>query len=195
MDFVLRLITGVLSGYMLLIFLRIIITWFGGSDFGKPYQILSSITDPYLNYFRRFSFLKFGMMDFSPIAGILLLVIVLDILNTISSYGSITLGLILSIILTACWSAVNFLIIFFIILTLIRVVTGVLNATTQSPLMNTLETILTPITNFVYNKIFKNNNISYMTCLAVTGGLLVVALIAGNAIMNYLTGLLVKLSI
>jgi YggT family protein len=195
MDFVLRLITGVLSGYMLLIFLRIIITWFGGSDFGKPYQILSSITDPYLNYFRRFSFLKFGMMDFSPIAGILLLVIVLDILNTISSYGSITLGLILSIILTACWSAVNFLITFFIILTLIRVVTGFLNATTQSPLMNTLETILTPITNFVYHKIFKNNNISYMTCLAVTGGLLVVALIAGNAIMNYLTGLLVKLSI
>ncbi|MCK5674725.1 MAG: YggT family protein, partial [Spirochaetales bacterium] len=110
MDFAIRLITGVLSAYMLLIFLRIIITWFGGSDFGKPFQILSSITDPYLNYFNRFSFLKFGMMDFSPIAGVLLLVIILDILNTISSYGSITLGLILSIILTAGWSAVNFLI-------------------------------------------------------------------------------------
>ena len=195
MDFVLRLITGALSGYMLLIFLRIIITWFGGSNFGKPYQILSSITDPYLNYFGRFSFLKFGMMDFSPIAGILVLVIVLDILNTISSYGSITLGLILSIILTAGWSAVNFLITFFIILTLIRVVTGLLNATTKSPLMTTLETILTPITNLVYHKIFKKNNISYMTCLAVTGGLLVIALIAGNTIMNYITGFLVKLSI
>ena len=195
MDFAIRLITGVLSAYMLLIFLRIIITWFGGSDFGKPFQILSSITDPYLNYFNRFSFLKFGMMDFSPIAGVLLLVIILDILNTISSYGSITLGLILSIILTAGWSAVNFLITFFIILTLIRVVTGMLNATTQSPLMTTLETILTPITNFVYHTIFKNNNISYMTCLAVTGGLLVMTLIAGNTLMNYLTGFLVNLSI
>lgn len=195
MEFVLRLITGVLSGYMLLIFLRIIITWFGGSDFGKPYQILSSITDPYLNYFNKFTFLKFGIMDFSPIAGILLLVIILDILNTISSYGSITLGIILSIILTAAWSAVNFLITFFIILTLIRVITGLINATTQSPIMTTLETILTPVTNLVYNKIFRNNNISYMTCLAVTGGLLVIALIAGNIIMNYMTGLLVNLSI
>lgn len=194
MDFVLRLITGVLSGYMLLIFIRIIITWFGGSDFGKPYQILSSVTDPYLNYFRRFSFLKFGMMDFSPIAGILFLVIMLDILNTIASLGSITVGLILSIILTAVWSAVNFLITFFIILTLIRLVTGALNATKQSPLMTTLETILTPLTNLVYHKIFKNSNITYMTCLAVTGGLLIIVLLTGNTIMNYLAGVLVQLS-
>lgn len=193
MEFVLRLIIGVLSGYMLLIFLRIIITWFGGSDFGRPYQILSSITDPYLNYFGRFSFLKSGMMDFSPIAGILVLVIALDILNTISNYGSITIGLILSIILTAGWSAVNFLITFFIILTLIRVVTGLLNATTKSPLMTTLETILTPVTNLVYHKIFKNNNISYMSCLAVAGGLLLISLIAGNTLMKYLTGFLVNL--
>ncbi len=34
---------------------------------------LKSITDPYLNYFKRFTFLKFGMMDFSAIAGILFL--------------------------------------------------------------------------------------------------------------------------
>ncbi len=194
MDFVLQLITGVLSGYMLLIFLRIIITWFGGSNFGKPYQMLSSITDPYLNYFNRFSFLKFGMMDFSPIAGILLLVIILDILNTIGRAGSITTGIILSIILTAVWSAVNFLITFFIILTLIRLVTGILNATKQSPLMTTLETILTPLTNLVYHKIFKNRNITYMTSLAVTGGLLIIVLISGNTIMNYLAGLLAQLS-
>lgn len=195
MNFFIQIITGVLSGYMLLIFLRIIITWFGGSNFGKAYQMISSITDPYLNYFNKFSFLKFGMMDFSPIAGVLLLVIILDILNTISNYGSITLGIILSIILTAVWSAVNFLITFFIILTLIRVITGLINATTKPPIMTTLETILTPITNIVYYKIFKNNNISYMTCLAVTGGLLVIALIAGNTIMNYLTGFLENLSI
>ena len=195
MEFAIRLITGVLSGYMLLIFLRIIITWFGGSVSGRPFQMLISITDPYLNYFNKFSFLKFGMMDFSPIAGILLLVIALDILNTISSYGSITIGLILSIILTAVWSAVNFLITFFIILTLIRIITGLLNATTRSPIMTTLETILAPLTNMVYHKIFKNSNITYMTALAVTGGLLVVALIAGNTLMNYLTGFLAKLSV
>ena len=194
MDFILRLITGVLSGYMLLIFLRIIITWFGGSDFGKPYQMLSAMTDPYLKYFNRFSFLKFGMMDFSPIAGVLILVIILDILNTISNYGSITFGLIFSIILTAIWSAVNFLITFFIILIIIRLVTGMLNATTRSPLMTTLESILSPLTNLVYHKIFKNNNITYMTALSVTGGLLIIALIAGNTIMNYLAGVLLNLS-
>jgi len=194
MDLILRIITGVLSGYMLLLFIRIIITWFSGSDFGKPYEILTSITDPYLNYFKQFSFLKFGMMDFSSIAGILLLVIMLNILNTISSYGSITFGLVLAIILGAAWSAVNFLITFFIMLILIRLVTGMLNATRQSPIMTTIETIISPVTNYVYHKIFKNNNITYTTCLAVSGTILLALLLGGNALTNYLGNFLGNLS-
>ncbi len=194
MDLILRVITGVLSGYMLLLFIRIIITWFSGSDYGRPYEILTSITDPYLNYFKQFTFLKFGMMDFSSIAGILLLVIILNILNTISSYGSITFGLILAIILGAAWSAVNFLITFFIILILIRLITGMLNATRQSPLMTTIETIISPITNSVYHKVFKNNNIAYTTCLGVSGAILLVLLLGGNAITDYLGNYLSNLS-
>ena len=194
MDLALRVITGVLSGYMLLLFIRIIITWFSGSDFGKPYEILTSITDPYLNYFRQFTFLKFGMMDFSSIAGILLLVILLNILNTISSYGSITFGLILAIILGAVWSAVNFLITFFIMLIFIRLITGIINATRQSPLMTTIETIISPVTNLVYHKIFKNSNITYTTCLAVSGAILLVLLMGGNVVTSYLGNFLGNLS-
>ena len=194
MDLLLRVITGVLSGYMLLLFIRIIITWFSGSDFGKPYEILTAITDPYLNYFKKFSFLKFGMMDFSSIAGILLLVIILNILNTISSYGSITFGLILVIILGAVWSAANFLITFFIMLILIRLITGMLNATRQSPIMTTIETIISPVTNLVYHKVFKNNNITYTTCLAVSGAILLALLLGGNALTNYLGNFLGNLS-
>lgn len=194
MELILRVVTGVLSGYMLLLFIRIIITWFSGSDFGRPYEILTSITDPYLNYFKQFSFFKFGMMDFSSIAGILLLVIILNILNTISSYGSITFGLILAIILGAVWSAVNFLITFFIILIVIRLVTGILNATRQSPLMTTIETIISPVTNYVYNKFFKNNNITYTTCLAVSGTILLVLLLGGNVITTFLGNYLGNLS-
>lgn len=194
MDLILRVLTGLLSGYMLLLFLRIIITWFSGTDFGRPYEILTSITDPYLNYFKKFKFFKFGMMDFSSIAGILLLVIILNILNTISNYGTITFGLILAIILGAVWSAVNFLITFFIILVVIRLVTGIFNATKQSQLMTTIETIISPLTNYVYNRLFKNNNITYTTCLAVTGVILLFLLFGGNAATNYLSILLVNLS-
>ncbi len=194
MNLILRITTGALSGYMLLLFIRIIITWFSGTDFGKPYEILKSITDPYLNYFRQFSFLRIGMMDFSSIAGILLLVIILNILNTISSYGTITLGLVLAIILGALWSTINFLITFFIILTLIRLVTGIVNARRQSPLMSTVETIISPVTNFVYYKIFKNKNITYSTCLAVTSGMLILTLISGNVLTNYLGHFLANLS-
>jgi YggT family protein len=194
MELLFRVITGLLSGYMLLLFIRIIITWFSGTDFGRPYEILKSITDPYLNYFKRFSFLKFGMMDFSSIAGILLLVILLNILNTISSSGTITFGLILTIVVGAIWSAINFLITFFIMLIIIRLVTGMLNATSQSPMMTTIETIVSPITNFVYHKLFNNKNITYMTCLSVSGVLLIVVLLSGNAAIKYLDLFLRNLS-
>jgi len=194
MNLILRILTGALSGYMLLLFIRIIITWFSGTDFGRPYELLKAITDPYLNYFRQFSFLQIGMMDFSSIAGILLLVIILNILNTISSYGTITFGLVMAIILSAVWSAINFLITFFIILTLIRLITGIVNARRQSTLMTTVETIISPVTNFVYYKIFKNKNIAYSTCLAVSSGLLILILISGNVLTNYLGHFLANLS-
>jgi YggT family protein len=194
MEMLLRIITGTLSAYMLLLFIRIILTWFSGSNFGRPYEILTSITDPYLNYFRKFSFLRFGMMDFSSIAGILLLVIILNILNTIASYGTITFGLTMSIIVGALWSAINFLITFFILLVIFRLITGMINPTSNSPLMTTLETILTPVTNIVYNKIFKNSNITYMVCLGVSGAMLLFILLGGNVIITFLSNQLANLS-
>jgi len=190
---VIRLISSLLSGYMLLIFIRILLTWFSGSNLGRAEEILGRITDPYLNFFRRFSFLRLGMMDLSPIAGIIVLVAVLNMLNTISLFGKITVGIILSIVLSAVWSAVSFLLTLFIVLIAIRLFMELINPGTYSPFKTTLDALVNPVTLYTKNLFARRKFLSYRTQMAMTGGILLVLSIGGNWVIGILTGLLQKL--
>lgn len=78
---VLQVASAAIFIYTLLLSLRIILTWFRGTSLGKPWEYLCRITDPYLNLFRRVRFLQMGMFDFTPLAGILVLVILQGIIN------------------------------------------------------------------------------------------------------------------
>ncbi|WP_319563210.1 YggT family protein [Marispirochaeta sp.] len=92
MQQVMRFISGALSVYMILIFIRVLMTWFQGASYGRAMEILRSITDPYLYWFRRFPFLRTGAMDFSPLAALIVLVIILNITNRIALTGNISPG-------------------------------------------------------------------------------------------------------
>ncbi len=192
---ILRITTALISAYMLLIFIRVLLTWFGSGSFGRASELLGGITDPYLNYFRRFSFLRFGRLDFSPIAGIIILVIVLNILNTILLYGKVTLGIILMIFLQASWSAVSFLLNFFILLIAIRLIMELISPSSHSPLKTTLETIVNPVVLYIKNLLIRKRFISYRMQMAMTGGLLIALSLGGNAIIRILAGLLMKLPV
>ncbi len=188
-----RLLATIVSVYMLIIFIRVLLTWFSGVEYGKPYRILASLTDPYLNYFRRFSFLRVGTVDFSPIAGLIFLVIVLNILNTLATYGRITIGVVLAIILQAIWAAVSFLMTLFIILILVRFVAWMMRANTVHPFIRTVDMLITPYLNWVHRTFFRKRFLTYQTGLAIGGaGLLAVSLL-GNYIVGELSFLLQQL--
>lgn len=183
-----KILSGILSIYMILIFVRVLLTWFSGvSSYGKPYEIIRSLTDPYLNYFRRFRFLQVGTIDFSPIAGLLVLVIGMNILNRLAMYGSISLGIILAIILSAVWSAVSFLMTLFIVLIVIRFVASLVNANTVHPFIRTIDLLITPLLNWIHNTFFKRRFLTLQTGLAISGASLLVASIAGNYIVFHLS--------
>lgn len=189
MTIVARILGGILSLYMILIFVRVLLTWFSGVYYGRPYEIIRSLTDPYLNYFRRFRFLQMGSVDFSPIAGLLVLVVAMNILNRLAIYGSISVGLVLAIILNSLWSAVSFLITLFIVLIVIRFVAGLINANTVNPFIRTVDMIITPVLNWVHNTFFKRRFLTLQTGLAITGALLLVVSIAGNFLVFHLARL------
>ncbi len=69
-----------LNIYLLLIFVRILLSWFQTADWAQQVMsFLSPITDPYLNIFRSF-IPPLGGIDFSPILAILALQFVAQIL-------------------------------------------------------------------------------------------------------------------
>jgi len=174
---------------MILIFVRVLLTWFSGVYYGRPYEIIRSLTDPYLNYFRRFRFLQVGSVDFSPIAGLLVLVILMNILNRLAVYGTISVGLVLAIILNSVWSAVSFLLTLFIVLIVIRFVAALIGANTVNPFIRTVDMIITPLLNWIHNTFFKRRFLTLQTGLAISGASLLVVSIAGNFIVYHLARL------
>jgi len=184
-----RILASIVSIYMLLIFARVILTWFSGVNFGKPYQLLSSITDPYLGYFRRFRFLQAGSVDFSPVAGLLILVVLLNMLNTLAVYGSISVGIVLAIIFRAVWSAVSFLLTLFIILIAIRFVASIARANTVHPFIRTVDYIITPLLNWIHRTFFKKRFLTLQMGLAIAGASLIMLSIVGNIIIGQLVAL------
>lgn len=65
-----------LTFYTVLIFIRVLLTWFPNVDwYSQPFAALSQITDPYLNLFRSI-IPPVGGIDFSAILAIILLQVV-----------------------------------------------------------------------------------------------------------------------
>ena len=65
-----------LGFYFVILFVRILLSWFPTIDwYSQPFAILSQLTDPYLNLFRRI-IPPLGGIDFSPILAFLALQLV-----------------------------------------------------------------------------------------------------------------------
>lgn len=192
---VFRFVSAVLSLYMVVIFVRIVMTWFRGINTGRAEEFLASVTDPYLNWFRRNVPVRFGALDFSPVIGIL----VLGLLNSVSSQlafaGTITFSFVLAIIVSAVWSVLSFFLTFFLILGGIRLVGILVNADTSGRLWMVLEQIVNPALQYGVRPFLRGRFTSYRDSLLIFLAELVALLIAGRLITNLLIGLIRQIPI
>lgn len=116
------LLAAAISLYTMMCFVRIILTWIPSLNYSKFGHFMATLCDPYMNYFRRFRFLRFGNIDFSPILSLGLLVAVSNIFSNIARTGRLGVGYILASIVSMAWSIVASLIGFLLILLIIRLV-------------------------------------------------------------------------
>lgn len=76
MELIAKSLTTFFQIYLVLIILRVLLSWFPNVNwFNPPFSTLSQLTDPYLNIFRSF-IPPLGGIDFSPMLAIILLQIV-----------------------------------------------------------------------------------------------------------------------
>lgn len=164
---VLNALNVLLLGYLLLLSLRIVLSWFRASLYGRPWQILERITEPYLALFRRIPILRQGSFDFAPIVAILLIVVALDLVNELLFYGQITLGFVLASAASAVWSGLSFLLLLFAVIAAIRLA-GFATRTARNPgLWRALDLIVQPMAGWFSRLFSLGNRVSYQQRLAL----------------------------
>ncbi|GHU04690.1 membrane protein [Spirochaetia bacterium] len=186
-------ISGLLNLYSFLIMVRIILTWFSRGNYGKPQEILGRITDPYLGWFRRFPGLKTPTLDFSPIVAMAVLSLVGRIFSIISITGRISLGAILAVLVSGLWSAVSFLLGFFILALLLRLVSSFFNM--GNFFRNIIDAISRPVLYRITRIFFRRRLVNYRTAIAVALVFLAAVYLLGSLLVNRAIPFLIQLPV
>jgi YggT family protein len=116
----------ILQFYSLLLFLRVLLTWFHNPFLDKPKMYLGAVVDPYLNKFRGFEWLRFGMLDFSPVLAFILLALGIQITSALANGQSVTIGMILAVLIGNIWSFAGFFINLIIIMLIVFLVANLM---------------------------------------------------------------------
>ena len=189
------LLAAALSLYAMMCFVRIILTWIPSLNYSKFGHFMATACDPYMQYFRRFRFLRFGTIDFSPILSLGLLVAVSNIFSNIAMTGRLGVGYVLASVVSVLWSLISSIIGFLIILLIIRLVALFLNKSVGS-LWYSLDSTLNPVV-YKLAGIFRGRNtfMTQKTAYIITIVALFVARLVGGILFSIIVSLLMRLPV
>ena len=153
--------------YPFLCFIKILLSWVPSAAYSSFGRMLSSICDPYLNWFRRFRFTRIGMVDFSPVLSLGILSIAAQLITSLLTTGTISLwGLCVSII-ELVWSFIGFMLNLLIIFLIIRLGYDLFGSSSSSPFWYNLDRFLSPVIAKVTG-FFPQKPLQYRTRLILT---------------------------
>jgi len=179
--------------YMMIIFVRIMLTWFSWTSNSGLMDILGRITDPYLNWFRRFSFLRMGTLDLSPVAALGVLSLVNRILRSLALYGHITVGIILAMILQLAWGIVSFILGFLIIVLILRLICHLTRQSTYGTFWRIVDSIAQPVLYRINRILFKDRIGNYTNGLIISILSMGIVYLILRLVVSFLSGILARL--
>lgn len=185
---VLGLLSAATSIYMLLCVVRVFMSWLPSARLGKPAELVERATEPYLSWWRRFPVLRSGGVDFSPIAALAALS-GLSRLFTVASYGGLSLGVVLALVVEVAWSPFGFLLGFFAVLVIARIVAYAARWNSLNPLWRAIDAMINPVLFRIKRFVYKDRIVNYMQGL-ITGA---VALVGARVLLGMAFGLVIGL--
>ena len=174
------IIDGVFLAYIFLLSMRLVLGWFSPRDFGRPWEWLRKVTDPYLGLFYRMRFLRKGIFDFTPIAAVLVLVLALNLTHEMLAYGRLSLGFFLASLVSAVWSGLRFLILFFLVVGVLRTIPILFRGIGGEVIWKVADLIVQPVVAFVMRVFHFHRRLGYTQYLLFTIGLLLAAWLLGE---------------
>ena len=184
-------LSSVISIYMMIVFARIILSWFSWMGGGRLQEILAKITDPYLNWFRRFP-LRIGFVDMSPIVALAVLSFVHRLFLTFAHHQTISLGIILMMIVQMAWGIVSFILGFLIIIIVLRLIAYLARFNMHNPFWRIVGAIHQPVSYKINRILFKDRIVSFTSSCVISaaclGGIFLVlrflVILLSNALAN-----------
>jgi len=195
MRIVFSILSTAVSIYIILIFIRIIISWFVSDVESKPLDFLRHITDPYIDWWRNKLYLRLGFLDLSPLVGVVVLSILRVILYKISQSERVTIGNILGLILISLWSIASFILGFCVIVLVLRIFAYLTNRDIYTPFWKVIESITQPLLYETNRLIFGNRIENFLKGIIISTLILLAIWIGGGFIMPLLAALLYGLPI
>jgi len=183
----------VISIYMMIIFVRIILTWFSWLRDSQLRDVLARITDPYINFFRQFPFLKIGYVDLSPMAAIVVLSLVNRFLTTLAFHGRITIGITLGLVLQAVWGLVSVVLGLLIIILALRLIAHFMKISVYTPFWRVVDYISQPVIFRVTSTIVKDRILQFTTSIVVSIAALGAVFLISRFLVIFLYGVLINL--
>ena len=191
---ILSVVAGALSLYTLLCFIYILLSWFPGARFTKFGKIISSLCEPYMNFFSKLGFLRIGNIDFSPIISLGLLSVLSSIVAGIQGTGRIYFGGIIATIIYMLWNILTSILSIFVLLIFIRWIVLLIHKgyTSYESDWNQVDMMISKIAYKVAST-FTKKTVSYQTALLITWISFVVIIVAGRFVINVLVNLCYKI--
>ena len=192
---IMSILGSLLNLYMLLILIRFILSWFQGISFGKFYDVLCAVSDPYLNWFRRFRAFQTPTVDFSPVVAMAALSLASNICYRLAGYGRISLGIILALVLYAAWSFVSFVLGFFIVFLILQLISYITNQDVYNGFWRIVDMLTQPLLYQLNSRFFKMESTDSRKCIIAAILTLAVILIVLGLLVTLLGGVLEHLPI
>jgi YggT family protein len=194
---VFRVLNALLVVYLLLLMLRMILSWFQRSVAARPMALLLQVTEPYLALFRGLRFLRVGPVDLSPLAAILVLAMALDLVSALRDSGRLSLGILLAALTHAAWFGLSFLLVAVLLLVVLLVVSIAFGRGTASGLVRALAAVLQPVTAWVRSwaggMFGRRRPLNETQILVLAAIVSIVILIAGSFLVPLLHSALLQL--
>jgi YggT family protein len=199
MEEIMRAIFGILAAaagvYSILLLIRIIISWFGNFVYGKPVELLSRVTDPYLDWWRSKLSLRIGMLDFSAVVAIVSLSLVQSIFYSLSHFAKITIGSILALLLMSIWSIVSFILGFCLVVIILRLIAYFTNRDIYSPFWRMVDSVSQPLLYRLNRIFFGSRIVNYLQGILLSIVVIAAVWIGGRFVFPLLAGMLARLPV
>lgn len=186
----LEVLAFLFSLYTMLIVVAIILKWLYPNSNGRGSRMVGQLTDPFLNFFRRFRISRIGYIDISPLLAVLTLSIINQILGRIRELGSITFWAIIAIIISSIWNVIMTLLLAVLVVAVIRYLLLMFTTNKINSFANACDAFFIPLSSRIASGFIKNAASSYQLNLIISIIVVAVLLTVGSFSITWLTNLL-----